>query len=185
MLIASIPFVRNLAEFCGNPQEYLKLTSLLHIKADTSSITVKDLEDIFKSILKDKSSLDLPNPTQIVKDLIYQTADSINNQSSEAIDLERKIVLSIAIRLKCEEYMIHKINDATAVEVITKHQTIALIEMFKKKFPNDLYAIGLVEEVNLMTPENIHLNSFMYEPILDMANDHLKQLYQKVSSSNP
>jgi len=31
-----------------------------------------------------------------------------------------------------------------------------------------------------MTPENIHLNSFMYEPILDMSNEHLKQLYRKV-----
>lgn len=184
MLIASIPFVRNLAEFCGNPQEFLKLTSLLHIKTDTDSITVKDLEDVFKSILKDKSSLSLPNPSQRVKELIYLTADSISKESIQNIDLEKKIVLSVAIRLKCEEYMIHKINDATAVTDITKHQTIALIEIFKKRFPNDLDAIGLVEQVNLMTPENIHLNSFMYEPILDMANDHLKQLYQKVCSSN-
>lgn len=29
----------------------------------------------------------------------------------------------------------------------------------------------------MMTPENIHLNSFMYEPILDMSYDHLKKLY--------
>lgn len=33
-----------------------------------------------------------------------------------------------------------------------------------------------------MTPENIHLNSFMYEPILDMANEHLKELYRKISN---
>jgi len=32
-----------------------------------------------------------------------------------------------------------------------------------------------------MTPENIHLNSFMYEPILDMSNEYLKQLYSDVS----
>jgi hypothetical protein len=31
-----------------------------------------------------------------------------------------------------------------------------------------------------MTPENIHLNSFMYEPILDMGNVHLKELYKRV-----
>jgi hypothetical protein len=31
-----------------------------------------------------------------------------------------------------------------------------------------------------MTPENIHLNSFMYEPILDMSAQHLYQLYTKV-----
>ena len=31
-----------------------------------------------------------------------------------------------------------------------------------------------------MTPENIHINSFMYEPILDMSNHHLKTLYTEV-----
>jgi len=29
--------------------------------------------------------------------------------------------------------------------------------------------------VVLMTPENIHLNSFMYEPIIDMSDEHLKR----------
>lgn len=33
-----------------------------------------------------------------------------------------------------------------------------------------------------MTPESIHLNSFMYEPILDMADDHLRKLYRRVSA---
>ena len=36
-----------------------------------------------------------------------------------------------------------------------------------------------------MTPENIHLNSFMYEPILDMAPEHLKRLYADVKAVNP
>ena len=31
-----------------------------------------------------------------------------------------------------------------------------------------------------MTPENIHLNSFMYEPILDMSDSHLRALYKEV-----
>ena len=32
-------------------------------------------------------------------------------------------------------------------------------------------------KVLLITPENIHLNSFMYEPILDMSDEHLRCLY--------
>ena len=31
-----------------------------------------------------------------------------------------------------------------------------------------------------MTPDNIHLNSFMYEPILDMSDEHLKKLFEDV-----
>ena len=33
-----------------------------------------------------------------------------------------------------------------------------------------------------MTPENIHLNSFMYEPILDMSDQHLRDLYKKAKN---
>lgn len=35
-----------------------------------------------------------------------------------------------------------------------------------------------------MTPENIHMNSFMYEPILDLSDIYLKKLYQKVKEMN-
>ena len=41
--------------------------------------------------------------------------------------------------------------------------------------------IKVLEEVVIMTPENIHLNSFMYEPIIDMSDWHLKALYNNIS----
>jgi hypothetical protein len=76
--------------------------------------------------------------------------------------------------------MIQKINDPVFVNAITKNQTFELIKKFKAVFPSEAQNIKLMQQVNLMTPENIHLNSFMYEPILDMSNEHLKQLYRKV-----
>ena len=38
----------------------------------------------------------------------------------------------------------------------------------------------IVEEVNLITPESIHLNSFMFEPLIDITDWSLKELYRKV-----
>jgi len=35
--------------------------------------------------------------------------------------------------------------------------------------------------INGAPPENIHLNSFMYEPILDLSAQHLKRLFTKVA----
>ncbi|WP_227506108.1 ATP-binding protein [Marinobacter psychrophilus] len=43
-MLASIPFVRNLAEYCGRDAHKKKLTSLLHLKQDSKSITVEDLQ---------------------------------------------------------------------------------------------------------------------------------------------
>jgi hypothetical protein len=38
--------------------------------------------------------------------------------------------------------------------------------------------------VILMTPENIHLNSFMFEPIIDMSDEHLRKLYNVSGCNN-
>jgi hypothetical protein len=100
----------------------------------------------------------------------------------EIIELENKIVLAIAIRLKAEIFMVSSISDDTFWRGITEYQTIKLIQRYKTDFPMKQEAIKILEQVNLMTPENIHINSFMYEPILDMANDHLKQLYKDVKT---
>jgi hypothetical protein len=57
-------------------------------------------------------------------------------------------------------------------------------EKYKKKYKEDKSkqdTIKLLEQVVIMTPENIHLNSFMYEPILDMSDWHLKELHNKMS----
>lgn len=43
-------------------------------------------------------------------------------------------------------------------------------------------AMEILEEVVMLAPENIHLNSFMFEPILDMSLLHLYDLYQKVKN---
>lgn len=147
-------------------------------------MTINDLEILFKNILKNKSSLSLNNRDKKVIKLIFELAEDIISDKFEFLNLENKIVLSIAIRLKAEQFMIDKISNATEVNKIKKNQTIELIKMFKNKFTTENDVIELLEQVNLMTPENIHLNSFMYEPILDMSDDRLKDLYLKLKSLN-
>jgi len=180
MLIASVPFVRNLAEFIGDEPNFLKLTSLLHIKNDTEYIKISDLEIIYKDILKDKDDLVLDNPNKLVIDSIFEIAESISLDTDEIIELENKIALAIGIRLKAEIFMISSINDTEFTNSITKNQTFKLNKKYTELFSTETENISILEQVNLMTPENIHLNSFMYEPILDMGNFHLKELYKKV-----
>ena len=76
--------------------------------------------------------------------------------------------------------MIRKINDANFVANIDANQTFKLFAKFKKLFGGDTGALEVIQRVILMTPESIHLNSFMYEPILDMSDEHLKRLHQAV-----
>jgi hypothetical protein len=90
------------------------------------------------------------------------------------------IVISIAIRLVAEKHMIALINDSAFVAAIKRNQTIELLKEYKSKALGTAEENQTLEQVNLMTPENIHLNSFMYEPILDMGSAHLRALYLDV-----
>ena len=41
-------------------------------------------------------------------------------------------------------------------------------------------ALRVLVKVSITVRSNIHLNSFMYEPRLDLTNDHLIRLYREV-----
>lgn len=182
-LIASISFARNIAEHIGDTENMNKLTSLLHMKQVTTSLTVRNLEDIYKTIFKDMHLLKLENPSKKVIDLIVEVSENLYRSETEVgLNLENKIVLSIAIRLNAEIFMIKKINDDSFVARIDSYQTAKLFKKYCKLFSSDEKSIEVLEKVNLMTPENIHLNSFMFEPILDISEFHLKSLYQEIQS---
>jgi len=181
MLIAAMPFARNIVEYTKGTEDvdYLKLTSMLHIKEDTANICKKDLLKVYENVLSYKPETITDESKKIVE-IIFENADRCC-KSAECMDLENKIVLSIAIRLKAECFIINRICPA---EEIHKNQTRQLIEQYKKKYSDnkeEQHNVKTLELVNLMTPENIHINSFMYEPILDMSEIHLKKLYNDLN----
>ena len=184
-LLAMIPFVRNIAEFSGKEDIEKELTRYLHVKAGSGDLTVGDLESLFKQVITFKSQLLLPHGDRKVFDLLFQRAEAACALSEEQIELETKIVLAMAIRLKAENFMILKLNDQAFVDGIKSNQTFRLLQKLEKDGVIDDSTLKCLKQVTLMTPENIHINSFMYEPILDMSNHHLKKLYQKVSSLQP
>ena len=84
--------------------------------------------------------------------------------------------------------MIDAINDPKFVSDISSNQTAKLIKRYKEvavKTNININVADLMDRVNLMTPENIHLNSFMYEPILDMSSKHLSDLYKEIDRISP
>ncbi len=177
--IASIPFIRNIIEFTKGDKDpdFTKLTSLLHWKSDSTNITEKELDAIFNSVFCTTGAG--PNGTSLVIDVIQREAGECLNACA-GINFENKIVLSIAIRIAAEKFMVGKINDAKFVDSIESNQTTKLLAKFKELFTGDVDTVETIQRVVLMTPENIHLNSFMYEPILDMSDEHLRTLYRDV-----
>jgi hypothetical protein len=182
MRISSIAFMRNLIEFKDGTDgaPYKQLTSLLHYKPDSETITQSNLDDIYNHLFG--TNLIFPSATEKVVDMIRTEAEACLIADA-GVNFEHKIVLSIAIRLAAEKYMLSKMPSVSSA-TITSNQTAVLLEEFIKKVPSDIQTIRILRKVVLMTPEGIHLNSFMYEPILDMSDDHLRKLYQEVKILN-
>ncbi len=178
-LVASIPFVRNIVEYTqeNNNKDYELLTSVLHIKDNTENLTLCNIKTVFESNIKNINFPD-DNLKKKVLDLIFETANKCL-KADEGINLENKIVLSIAIRIKAEQFMKSKITDKQFLKNLNKtlNQTWNLLKKYEEEFNNERENIEILKRVNLLTPENIHINSFMYEPILDMGDGELRELY--------
>jgi hypothetical protein len=189
VFLASIPFVRNLIEYKEgdkNP-DYLKLTSLLHLKPlknnigeVTKSLTIQDVSSIFNNFWISEFSFEDDGNFK-VWDMIMDKANKIIQASEpDLIHIENKIVLSVAIRLLAEEYMCKYLSPDFEVQTITSNQTRELFAHVEWNRIEDKQVKEILERVLIITSENIHINSFMYEPIIDMSVEELIKLYTGV-----
>ncbi|MBK9459920.1 MAG: hypothetical protein IPN94_10930 [Sphingobacteriales bacterium] len=168
---------------------YLTLTSLLHIKPTNPAENIKETKEhttgeilaIFNNVFGTTATL--LDTTKKVYDLVISIAEEIeaNKAIEPVLDLKSKLCLSIAIRFKAEEYIINKVTDANFHTNIWSKETGKIIGQYKTEFPNDKKRLKFSIE-NLMTAENLHLNSFMYEPLMDLSEDHLLTLYKDIKS---
>lgn len=203
--IALIPFVRNLIEYgvdkevnshASVKEDYVLLTNLLHLKDDSVSINYDTIKPIYKEYIGNDNFKGISGNTNIVESILT-TANTVTRCDTK---LENKIILSIATRLKAEKYMKKEIKkvahtftwkegkkaktgsgvDFLSMIDATGNQTRKLYEGFCQVGTSEMKK--LLDSVNIMTPESIHLNSFMYEPILDMDIIELKNIYDRVSA---
>jgi hypothetical protein len=176
-LIASIPFYRNLAEYSGSTDDYEKLTCCLHYKTaplDTSRLMVSDIWGVISQFLENET---LKSDDEPYLQLLQNLAINILKDNDE-VSLENKLVLSIAARIEIEKFMKAKIieHEGTCPDA-KDNQTREWFNKSKQYLTDDEKEI--IEEINLITPESIHLNSFMYEPLIDISSWNLIEVYRK------
>lgn len=164
--IYAIPFLREIKIMYKNDTSLLD--NCLHYKEDTKNITIEMIRNLFpKMQFSDNSE-------EKYLTLLYQIADNINTDNQ--YDIVSKTILSIACRLKIEEKIIG--NNFKLIENIDSNQLAQLKEKYKKDLTDDV--LRLIDNVQISTPEFIHCNSFMYEPLVDIDGKYLFDLYDKI-----
>lgn len=173
-ILSLIPFMRNLYEYSGDDDKKELLTNILHYKSSGKHLMFNSLNEIYEDW-----NVDIPHINESVYKLIYSEASDILQENTTEINIVNKLILSMAIRLKSEKLMINKLEDSFNESEIINNQTRVLFNKYAEYYSNT-YEIEIFERVAMMTPENIHVNSFMYEPLLDMDDYYLKDLYKDI-----
>ena len=187
-MVACIPLARNLVEYTKSDDRksdknkcYDFFTSLVHYKSNTNAITVDNLlkkyDEIFETTIERE-----PEDTRFVADVIFELANNMG--SNGELNLQDKLVLAMATRLVADRFMRKKWPTKKESD-LDKMSTDALVKKYKKSFSGDIATCNLLEEVLIVAQGNLHLNSFMYEPLVDVSSVDLVDLYKEVSGLNP
>jgi len=192
VFIAAVPFLRNIIQYQDGQYspEFLQLTALLHYKENlepnlisTERYMMGDLCDFMIS----KWGLDRVRLTYdrsiSAFDFILDCAGDIASRVNESHKLEEKVTLAIGCRLLAEKYMIRRIANATLTDGIQSNQTRALRTMmnFAHTDPTDVQREKLIDRMLIISSENVHINAFMYEPLIDISLSELKSLFNSIS----
>jgi hypothetical protein len=171
-LIFSLPFAREISILIGKPENLF--LPYLHYKQETSQMLISDLylavNSIFANIVIDNVSTD----NYLSK--LFSACNQYSQTEFDSFDIEAKIVLSIGIRLLLERLIVK--DDYSKIDDIDENQTSVLIDKFRDNLVDEF--LELCDEVCLITPEFIHINSFMYEPLIDIDSYKLKDLFLRI-----
>ncbi len=183
-LIALIPFVRNIIEYTKGKKakDYSELTEYLHVKLHTDSLTMSGLMQIISANLFISNKIVICNGNQNYLNCLFVEADN-TSITDDNIAIENKLLLSIAIRIKAEKFMIGKLPKEITVSLNRcENQTSYLFKMYRESFPMKEQENDILRKVLMLTSENIHINNFMFEPIIDISLEELKNLYKEIKS---
>lgn len=171
ILCATIPFTRNLLEYTKgvDDADYLKLTSMLHWKEGTNKISVGDYFAIYNRLFDKQLPEDRDD---LYHDLLISGAIYIcSKPQHNGLNLEDKVLLSMAIRMKAEMFLLDQIRHKKGEFSYwpTYNNQFGKLQGEYQKLVGNTQVLRTLEKVSITVSSNIHLNSFMYEPILDLT----------------
>ena len=165
----AIPYLREIKTILL--EDTKTLDSCLHYKENTSKLQIKDILLQFPSNAIKSLKID---GNDIYMEKLFEITDNLSG--FDDFDIVKKTILSLSCRLLIERKIIA--NNFNLLTNINTNQTAQLLDLYGEKlFPN---VKKYLEAVQLSTPEFIHANAFMYEPLIDINGKYLFELYNQI-----
>lgn len=165
----AIPYLREIKTILLDDTK--TLDSCLHYKENTSKLQIKDIllhfpRNAIKNLKIDGSDIYIEK--------LFEISDNLSG--FDDFDIVKKTILSLSCRLLIERKIIA--NNFNLLSDINTNQTAQLLDLYGEKLLPDVKKY--LEAVQLSTPEFIHANAFMYEPLIDINGKYLLELYNEI-----
>lgn len=180
-VISLLPFIRNIEQLKNGAEcdRFILLSKYLHYCAETENLDLSQLGEILIEY-KFKLPTDLEEHKYIVQ-LESVCRDILQNTKIEETDLSAKLVLGIGIRVFSDRFMWLKYNEkfGMAPDFDSKKSiSRKLFNAIKEFLDND--EASMLNTAMTIAPSFIHVNSFMYEPLIDIGTAKLKETITKL-----
>ena len=187
-IVTLIACLRSIMELKGTNGENLKkLTKMLHLQGGSNDIKFNDLESIYKEeeggknlILEKECKNSIEGKSMY--EFIIEVCKKIEDKNIKEDNLFDKIVFSIGIRLCVEKFIINKFE--LKLEKIENTEK----EIWQKYSDNTFWEEAdenkrkIFNKARISTTDYIHINTFMYEPLIDQPAENLKELFKNASN---
>ncbi|BAK31755.1 phage infection protein [Erysipelothrix rhusiopathiae] len=174
-LIALIPLARNLVQLQSNATDpdYIKCTEYLHYTDTSDQLLLDDLDNLYSRYNITKKSE--YNNLNYIETLENEVKSILKNDTLKETSIKEKLILGIFLRVFSEKYLYDSYllyTENIPSVSFDSHYSSKLYDGIKDKLiPEE---ISVIESSRIIAPSFIHVNSFMYEPLIDVGTERLK-----------
>lgn len=174
-LIALIPLARNMVQLESNASDpdYIKTTEYLHYIDSSDQLLLDDLDNLYLryNIKKKPEHINLG----YIATLKSVAIDIINSNRLKETSIKEKLLLGIFLRVFSEKYLYDSYELYTGVKpsiTFGSDYSTKLYDGIKEKLSSN--ELNVIESSRVIAPSFIHVNSFMYEPLIDVGTERLR-----------
>lgn len=186
--VTMIPFARNIVEFQHGKShdDYKELTKALH--TINNDVTIEDIQQYLQSIIS-VANTPFDKSLNIYKAIIMH-AKKVTTTTSDGFSLKDNLVLAIGTRLCIERYIINKISEEDYRNAVSRERDLTrkLLILYSNNCsdPNKPTYLKMFNKAAAIVDGAIHINSFMYEPLVDIGTWEMKKMFNEIyDKTNP
>ena len=117
-------------------------------------------------------------------------AKEVAAATSDGFSLKDNLVLAIGTRLCIERYIISKISEEDYRNAVSKERDLTrkLLILYSNNCsdPNKQTYLKMFNKAAAIVDGAIHINSFMYEPLVDVGTWEMKKMFNEIyDKTNP